>query len=183
MCIKLSELQVSLELPEGMATWRATESAISNYKSNATICLDFEPVSLRGYISEQETHLISRGGNINTIHFQAIAMVNEYRCTRNQPYLNPKCFSYTNRLLHQSQDRAGRDHSDGPMLGQVATKCKLVAEAIWDNAFEDQQIILLASVTVLPSLVTLIIPSCDEGLLRMKIWAFEYQPTHKKKEL
>lgn len=40
-------------------------------------------------------------------------------------------------------------------------------------------LIFLSLLTVPPSLVALVVPSCDEGALRVKLWAFEYQLTKK----
>lgn len=40
-------------------------------------------------------------------------------------------------------------------------------------------ITILSLVIVLPSLIALILPSCDEGSLQVKAWGFEYQLTKK----
>ncbi len=45
-----------------MATGRATESTSGDDESNdAKVGLDFKPVSLQGFVSEQETHPRKRG--------------------------------------------------------------------------------------------------------------------------
>lgn len=40
-------------------------------------------------------------------------------------------------------------------------------------------LILLVLVTVAPSLIALVFPSCNDGSLHLKVWALEYQLTKK----
>lgn len=79
----------------------------------------------------------------------------------------------TNPISTKQAQKNGMSTSNSEIPQKSAAKVGLPSKhIIWF-------ITILSLGIVLPSLIALILPSCDEGSLQVKVWGFEYQLTKK----